>query len=78
MLTVFHSGEFTTPTFPLFLFLSEKLGVIFGTIEIGLSYIGRYENKAEVYKALSRAITAFGMALCFIVLVGAYHAAKKG
>ena len=77
MFVIVSSGKPDTPVFPLFLFLSAKLSVIFACIEIGLSYIGRYEGKEEVFKALSRAITALGMAMCFIVLVGAYHAARK-
>ncbi|QFT57125.1 hypothetical protein [Microbulbifer sp. THAF38] len=76
MLVILKSGEHVSITFPLLLFMSAKLSVIFGSVEIGLSCIGRYENKEDIYRAISRAISAFGMAMSFMLLIGAYEAAK--
>lgn len=76
MMIIITSGERISNTFPLLLFMSSMLSVIFGAAEIGLSCIGRYEEKEEVYRAISRAISAFGMAMCFMLLIGAYEAAK--
>lgn len=76
MLVILNSGERVSITFPLLLFMSAKLSVIFGSVEIGLSCIGRYENKEDVYRSISRAISAFGMAVSFMLLIGAYEAAK--
>ena len=51
--------------------------MLFGAVEIGLSCLGKYETKEKTYKSVSRAISAFGMAVCFIVLIGAFDAAVK-
>lgn len=77
MMAILTSGEPVSITFPLLLFMSAKLSVIFGAVEIGLSSIGRYESKEDVYRAISRAISAFGMAMCFMLLIGAYEVAKR-
>lgn len=77
MFIIIHTGQLSTRTFPLMLFIGAKLSIIFGAIEIGLAYLGRYQDKDEIYQAISRAITSFGMAMCFILLVGAFEAAKR-
>ena len=76
MMLVIATGQTIVITFPVLLLISAKLCVVFGAIEIGLSYIGRYENE-EAYRAISRAISAFGMAMCFMLLMAAYEAAKR-
>ncbi len=76
MLVILYSGKPVSITFPLLLFMSAKLSVIFGAVEIGLSCIGRYQGNEEIYRSISRAISAFGMAMCFMLLIGAYEAAK--
>lgn len=76
MLVILNSGKPVSITFPLLLFMSAKLSVIFGAVEIGLSCIGRYQGSEELYRSISRAISAFGMAMCFMLLIGAYEAAK--
>ena len=77
MLTVIYTGKFSYQTFPLAIFLAAKLSVLFGAVEIGLAYIGQYKEKEETYKALSRAITAFGMAMCFALLLVSFEAARS-
>ncbi|MCG8611822.1 MAG: hypothetical protein MI864_14940 [Pseudomonadales bacterium] len=76
MLVILNSGKPVSITFPLLLFMSAKLSVIFGAMEIGLSCIGRYQRSEDLYRSISRAISAFGMAMCFMLLIGAYEAAK--
>lgn len=76
MLIIILSGQLGFPYFPLILFISAKLSLLFGAAELGLSYIGKYEEKEAVHDSIMRAISAFGMAACFILLVGAYEAAK--
>lgn len=77
MFTILYSGEPGSMTFPLLLFLSAKLSLIFGSAEVFLALAGKYKTKDELYRAISRAISAFGMTMCFMLLVGAYEAAKK-
>lgn len=76
MLVILNSGECVSITFPLLLFMSAKFSVIFGSVEIGLSSIGRHENMEDIYRSISRAISAFGMAMSFMLLIGAYEVAK--
>jgi len=76
MISMLSSGERVSVSFPLILFISAKLSVIFGAFEIGLSMIGRYDSSEQVYKSISRAINAFGMAVCFMLLIGAFEAAR--
>lgn len=70
------SGEQHTRTFPVLLFLSAKLSVVFGVIELGLSYLGVYKEKEDIYRSISRAISAFGMAMCFVLLVAAFESSR--
>jgi hypothetical protein len=76
MMSLLVSGERVSVDFPLILFISAKVSVIFGAVEIGLSMIGRYDSSEQVYKSISRAINAFGMAVCFMLLIGAFEAAR--
>jgi hypothetical protein len=76
MFLLLSSGERVSVTFPLILFISAKLSVTFCAIEIGLSVIGRYDSSDQVYMSFSRAINAFGMAVCFMLLIGAFEAAR--
>jgi len=77
MFTIIYSGKLGAPTFPLFLFLAAKLCVLYAVAEICMTLMGRYETKDESYSAISRAISSIGMAVCFILLVGAFDVAKK-
>jgi hypothetical protein len=45
-------------------------------VEIGLSVAGLYKDKDLVYQSISRAITALGMAFCFLLLLGAFETAN--
>jgi hypothetical protein len=76
MFVIILSGQPTDRTFPTLLFIAAKLSLIFGVVELGLAYLGRYETKPEVYQAISRAITTFGMAMCFMLLIAAFEAAN--
>ncbi|UZE97283.1 hypothetical protein [Alkalimarinus alittae] len=76
MLVIINTGKFSYQTFPLALFLAAKLSILFGAVEVGLSYIGQYKEKEETYRAISRAISSFGMAICFVVLLVSFEAAK--
>jgi len=76
MMSLLGSGERVSVDFPLILFISAKVSVTFGAVEIGLSMIGRYDSSEKVYKSISRAINAFGMAVCFMLLIGAFEAAR--
>ena len=76
MLVIIHSGKPTSVTFPLLLFMSAKLCIVFCAVEIALCYTGRYDDKEDIYRSISRAITSFSMAMSFILLVGAYELAK--
>jgi hypothetical protein len=70
------SGEDHTRTFPVLLFISAKLSLVFGVVELGLSYLGMYKEKDEVYRSISRAISAFGMAMCFALLIAAFESSR--
>ena len=70
------SDEEPTRTFPVLLFMSAKLGVVFAMIELGMSYLGVYKEKEDVYKSISRAISAFGMAMCFVLLIAAFESSQ--
>lgn len=76
MLVILNSGKPLTMDFPIILFLFSKLFVLFGALELGICYLGKYDKKEEVYNAISRAITCFGMAACFVVIIMAYETAK--
>ena len=77
MFAVIWSGDPISMTFPLLLFISAKLSILFGVVEIGLSVGGMYKDKDRVYRSISRAITAFGMAVSFMLLLGAFEAARQ-
>ena len=77
MFIVIESGNAIDKTFPLLLFLTAKLCLLFGAVEIGLSAIGKYKDQQEIFNSISRAITAFGMAACFVLLITAYEASKR-
>ena len=70
------SGEQHTRTFPVLLFISAKLSLVFAVVEIGLSYLGMYKEKEDVYRSISRAISAFGMSMCFVLLIAAFEASR--
>lgn len=76
MLVILNSGKPATMDFPIILFLVTKLTMLFGALELGSCYLGKYNNNEEVYKAISRAITCFGMTACFVVIIMAYETAK--
>jgi hypothetical protein len=71
-----HSGDPISMTFPLLIFISAKMSVLFACVEIGLSVAGLYKEKELVFQSVSRAITALGMALCFLLLLGAFETAS--
>jgi hypothetical protein len=73
---IIHSGDPISMTFPLLIFISAKLSVLFACVEIGLSVAGLYKEKDLVYQSISRAITALGMAFCFLLLLGAFETAN--
>ena len=73
---IIHSGDPISMTFPLLIFISAKLSVLFACVEIGLSVAGLYKDKDLVYQSISRAITALGMAFCFLLLLGAFETAN--
>jgi hypothetical protein len=73
---IIHSGDPISMTFPLLIFISAKLSVLFACVEIGLSVAGLYKEKELVYQSISRAITALGMAFCFLLLLGAFETAN--
>ena len=73
---IIHSGDPISMTFPLLIFISAKLSVLFACVEIGLSVAGLYKEKDSVYQSISRAITALGMAFCFLLLLGAFETAN--
>lgn len=75
MFLILLAGDFSSRTFPVLLFISAKLSIVFAAVELCLSYLGKYEGKEEVYKSVSRAITAFGMAMCFALLIAAFESA---
>ncbi len=77
MFAVIRSDDPISLTFPILLFISAKLSVLFGLVEIALSVSGLYKHKDRVYSSISRAITAFGMAISFMLLLGAYEAARQ-
>lgn len=60
-------------SFPLLLFLLAKYSIAFSFLELCLSWIGFYKEKAHVYSALSRAITSFGLAICMMLLASIYE-----
>jgi hypothetical protein len=70
-------GDPAFPTFPLLVFIFSKLSLLFGAIELGLSFTGQYESKEAVYSSIMRAITAFGLSGCLIILVSAYEVANR-
>jgi len=76
MFWLIQSGEPSTRTFPSILFIFAKLSTLFAAVELCLAYVGSYREQKEVYQSLSRAITSFGMAMCFILLIGAFEASK--
>jgi len=76
MLVILTPGKQATMDFPIILFLTSQLCVLYGALELGICYLGKYEKKEDIYKAISRAITCFGMAACFIVIIMAYETAK--
>lgn len=76
MFTMLTTSDSASQSFPLILFISAKLSLIFGVIEIGLSCSGKYSGSEEVYNSINRAISAFGMSMCFILLVAAYETAQ--
>ena len=77
MFAVIRSDDPISLTVPILLFISAKLSVLFGLVEIALSVSGLYKYKDRVYSSISRAITAFGMAISFMLLLGAYEAARQ-
>ena len=70
------SGDEHTRTFPVLLFISAKLSLVFGVVELGLSYLGMYKEKDEIYRSISRAISAFGVAMCFGLLIAAFESSR--
>lgn len=61
-------------TFPLSLFLMAKYSFVFAVLEIGLSLGGYYgADQKKVYAAMSRAITALGMMVSFVILISYYE-----
>jgi hypothetical protein len=70
------SGEQHTRTYPILLFISAKLSLVFGVVELGLSYLGMYKEKEDTYRSISRAISAFGMAMCFVLLIAAFESSR--
>lgn len=62
-----------TMTFPLLLFLVAKYSVAYAFLEIALCWRGHYEEKQQVYSAVSRAISSFGLAVSLILLVSIYE-----
>lgn len=77
MFIIIHSGERTSMTFPLLLFISAKIGILFAVSEVALSLAGFYKEKDLVYRSISRAITAVGMSICFMLLLGAFESALR-
>src|SRR5690554_2346057 len=77
MFAVIRSSDPIGLTVPVFLFNSAKLIVLFGLVEIAHSVSGMYKYKDRVYSSNSRAITAFGMAISFMLLLGAYEVARQ-
>lgn len=69
-------GDHDTRAFPVLLFISAKLSLVFAFVELGLSYLGVYKEKEDVYRSISRAISAFGMAMCFVLLVAAFESSR--
>jgi hypothetical protein len=41
-------GDPAFPTLPLLVFIFSKLSLLFGAIELGLSFTGQYESKEAV------------------------------
>ena len=56
--------------------MSAKLCLVFGFVELGLNFLKLYKEKDDVYKSISRTITTFGMAMCFVLLIATFEAAK--
>ena len=61
----------------MLLFISAKMGILFACVEIGLSVTGLYKEKERVYRSMSRAITALGMSISFMLLLGAFEQALR-
>lgn len=76
MLVIMKLKASNLVTFPLLLFMSAQLCLVFGLLEIAFTSLGKYQSKQDTYNALSRAISAFGMTICFMLLIGAYEAAR--
>lgn len=76
MFTVIAFSQTVDRTFPLLLFMSAKLCLIFGCVELGLNFLKLYKEKEDVYKSISRSITSFGMAMCFMLLIATFEVAN--
>lgn len=76
MFTIIHSGEPSSRAFPLMLFLSTLLCILYAGGEVAVVLIGWQKEKEEIYRSISRAITAIGVGLCFALLIAAFEASK--
>ena len=77
MFVIIQMGDPVSMTVPLLLFISAKMGSLFACVEIGLSVTGLYKEKERVYRSISRAITALGMSISFMLLLGAFERALR-
>ena len=63
-------------TFNMLLLIAAELSVVFGAVEMGMAYSGKYENKDSVFMAMSRAVSAFGLAMFCMLLIAAHEIIK--
>lgn len=56
--------------------ISAEICVLFGAVELGLTYTGKYEFNMTISNALNRAVSAFGHALIFMLLIGVHEIFK--
>lgn len=75
-LVIIQFGHFDNRVFSSLLFVSAMLSLIYGVIEVGLCFIGMYDSTESVHQSISRAISGFGMTVCFMLMVAAYEASK--
>lgn len=76
MFTIIHSGEPSSRTFPFMLFVATLLCILYACGEVAITLIGWQKEKEEIYQSVSRAITAIGVGICFMLLIAAYEASK--
>jgi hypothetical protein len=76
MFSLLSSHTSPSMTLPILLFWGSMFSLIFGVSELCFSLMGWYKTKDDVYRSISRAITAFGVVMCFLLLISAYESAK--